>query len=80
MIAFLGGLNYPKRILTLNMETWQYTVQTSTLISNRFSSACAAIKDPYGNNLAIISSGVSNGTGKKTYVLFPKGFVIMVWR
>jgi len=54
------------------MKHWKYTVQTSTLLSDRTSSACALIKDKNGNNLAIISSGVSSGRGNKLNYLLMK--------
>jgi hypothetical protein len=59
--AFLSGGNDPRRILTFDWATMEYTKHTSRLIGERRLSACSLLKGSDGEVLVAIASGVSFG-------------------
>jgi len=59
--GFFGGLNNPKRILTLDWTTMEYTEHESQLYGTRTSSACALLNGVNGETLVAIAGGLSPG-------------------
>jgi hypothetical protein len=57
----MSGNNYPRRILTFDWTTMEYTIHTSQLIGERSWSACALLKGTKGEVLVAVASGHSAG-------------------